>query len=197
MNEDNPGHSQPETENCLEQLPVRQDRDKDQQQQQQEADSIPPLQVTPEQNKLLESALRIKIMHALADEPLTSKQVAEKLHKTPGNIHYHIIKLFDGGLLELVRTETAGGIIQKFYRSKATFFRSENFSGFQFRKEDTVEHFVTRLSLSPSELKAFQQEMMKFISSWESKVTHGEEYGIDVIIGHLHTNSLIEPEDGP
>jgi DNA-binding transcriptional ArsR family regulator len=196
MNEDTTGHSQPETENCVEQLPVRQDRDKDQEQQQ-EADFIQPLQVTPEQNKLLESALRIKIMHALADEPLTSKQVAEKLHKTPGNIHYHIIKLFEGGLLELVRTEAAGGIIQKFYRSKATFFRSENFSGFQFRKEDTVEHFVTRLSLSPAELKAFQQEMMKFISAWESKVTQGEEYGIDVIIGRLHTDSLIEPEDAP
>lgn len=54
-------------------------------------------------------------MHALADEPLTSKQVAEKLHKTPGNIHYHIIKLFEGGLLELVRTEAAGGIYGMLY----------------------------------------------------------------------------------
>lgn len=85
-----------------------------------------PFQVSPEQSKLLESALRIKIMHTLAEEPLTSKQVAEKLGKTPGNIHYHIVKLYEGGLLDLVRTEASGGIIQKFYRSKATWFRSEN-----------------------------------------------------------------------
>ncbi|UQZ33521.1 ArsR family transcriptional regulator [Paenibacillus sp. PK3_47] len=154
-----------------------------------------PFQISPEQSKLLESALRIKIMHTLAEEPLTSKQVAEKLGKTPGNIHYHIVKLYEGGLLDLVRTEASGGIIQKFYRSKATWFRSENFSGYQFRPEDKVEHFVTRLTLSSAELKAFQQEMMKFISSWESRVTEGDEYGIDVVIGRLQSNeNCIEPE---
>lgn len=151
--------------------------------------SVTPLQVTPEQDKLLESALRIKIMHALAGEPLTSKQVAEELQKTPGNIHYHIIKLFEGGLLDLVRTEVAGGIVQKFYRSKATWFRSANFSGFQFQKEDTVEHFTTRLTLSERELENFQQELKQFISIWESKITHGDEYGVDIVIGRLHTDS--------
>lgn len=157
-----------------------------------------PLQITAEQSKLLESALRIKIMHALAGEPLTSKQVADKLHKTPGNIHYHITKLFEGGLLELVRTEAAGGIIQKYYRSVSTWFRSENFSGFQFPQEDRVEHFVTRLTLSKGELLTFKEELKAFISSWESKVTEGGEYGIDVVIGRLHSNdSLIEPEVGP
>lgn len=152
-------------------------------------DSNTPLQVTPEQDKLLESALRIKIMHALAGDPRTSKQVAEELQKTPGNIHYHIIKLFEGGLLELVRTEVAGGIVQKFYRSKATWFRSENFSGFQFQKEDTVEHFTTRLTLSERELESFQQDLKQFISTWESKITHGEEYGVDIAIGRLRADS--------
>lgn len=159
------------------------------------ADMTSPLQITIEQSKLLESALRIKIMHALAGEPLTSKQVAEKLQKTPGNIHYHIIKLFDGGLLELVRTEAAGGIIQKFYRSKATWFRSEDFRSHLFRKEDTVENFSTRLTLSANELAEFQREMMAFISSWESKVTSGREYGVNVVIGRLHPDApATDPE---
>ncbi|ULO08274.1 helix-turn-helix transcriptional regulator [Paenibacillus sp. 19GGS1-52] len=155
----------------------------------QDSNTPTPLPVTPEQDKLLESALRIKIMHALAGEPLTSKQVAEDLQKTPGNIHYHIIKLFEGGLLDLVRTEVTGGIVQKFYRSKATWFRSANFSGFQFQKEDTVEHFTTRLTLSERELENFQQELKQFISIWESKITHGEEYGVDIVIGRLNTDS--------
>ncbi|NGM85135.1 winged helix-turn-helix transcriptional regulator [Paenibacillus sp. 7124] len=143
------------------------------------------LPISGEQEKLLQSALRIKIMHALAGDPLTSKQVAEKLGKTPGNIHYHIQKLFEGGLLELVRTEAAGGIMQKFYRSKATWFRSPSFSGFGFRKEDTVEHFTTRLSLSEEELALFRQEVMRLIGQWEAKATHGEEYGVEMIIGQL------------
>ncbi|KAI7260917.1 hypothetical protein KC345_g9942 [Hortaea werneckii] len=158
---------------------------------------VQPLQVTPEQDKLLESALRIKIMHALAGEPLTSKQVAEKLNKTPGNIHYHIIKLYEGGLLELVRTEAAGGIIQKFYRSKGTTFRSEQLSSFQFRKEDQVEHFITRLTLSPEELEQFHQDMLKLITAWESKVTAGEEYGVEILMGRLqpaHSAAGPDPE---
>ncbi|ASA24162.1 winged helix-turn-helix domain-containing protein [Paenibacillus donghaensis] len=155
------------------------------------------LQITAEQDKLLESSLRIKIMHALAGEALTSKQVADKLGKTPGNIHYHIAKLFEGGLLELVRTEASGGIIQKFYRSKATLFRAESFSGLRFREDDLVERFTTRLTLSDSELAAFQEEMKQLITSWESKVTHGAEYGIEVSLGRIangHAEAGGEPQ---
>ncbi|WP_313640741.1 winged helix-turn-helix domain-containing protein [Paenibacillus sp.] len=149
------------------------------------------LTITPEQSKLLESALRIKIMHSLADQPLTSKQVADMLGKTPGNIHYHVIKLFEGGLLELVRTEVSGGIMQKFYRSLATAFRSDSFSAFQFATENKLQRYSTRLTLSPEELEAFHQDMLELITAWESKVTHGAEYGVEVVIGCLQQ---AEPE---
>jgi len=155
-----------------------------------------PLHITEEQGKLLESALRIKIMHALAGEPLTSKQVADKLQKTPGNIHYHIIKLFEGGLLDLVRTETTGGIIQKFYHSKATWFKTPGLTGFQFSPEDKVEHFSSRLTLSEDELKSFQQELMSLITKWESGLTHGKEYGLDFIIGRLDPRDDSDPVNG-
>jgi len=158
--------------------------------------SVTPLPISEEQGKLLESALRIKIMHLLADEPLTSKQVAEKLQKTPGNIHYHIIKLYEGGLLELVRTEAAGGIIQKFYRSKATWFNAPNVSSFHFGPQDTVERISTRLTLNEDELLQFHSELQQFITSWESKITHGEEYGIEVVIGRLHSVTEPNPEKG-
>ncbi|WP_151737432.1 winged helix-turn-helix domain-containing protein [Paenibacillus tengchongensis] len=149
--------------------------------------AAPPeaLQVTPAQGKLLESALRIKILHTLAEEPLTSKQVAEKLGKTPGNVHYHMMKLLGGGLLELVRTDVSGGVVQKFYRSVATLFRLESFTGFQFAAEHKVEHFKTRLTLSPEELEDFRRDMLKLITFWESKATSGGEYGVEMIIGQL------------
>ncbi|ETT49206.1 helix-turn-helix domain-containing protein [Paenibacillus sp. FSL P4-0338] len=154
------------------------------------------LNVTPEQDKLLESALRIKIMHTLSAEPLTSKQVAEKLNKTPGNIHYHIVKLYEGGLLELVRTEAAGGIIQKFYRSKGTMFHPEALRSLHFRKEDQTRHFTTRLTLSPQELAEFHQELLQLITAWESKVTEGEEYGVEVMIGRLQSaDAASQPEE--
>lgn len=154
------------------------------------------LNVTPEQDKLLESALRIKIMHTLSAVPLTSKQVAEKLNKTPGNIHYHIVKLYEGGLLELVRTEAAGGIIQKFYRSKGTMFHSEALRRLNFRKEDQTRHFNTRLTLSPQELAEFHQELLELITAWESKATDGDEYGVEVMLGRLHSaDTAAQPEE--
>lgn len=156
------------------------------------------LQITPEQGKLLESALRIKIMHTLSAEPLTSKQVAGKLGKTPGNVHYHMMKLLEGGLLELVRTDTSGGIVQKFYRSVATQFRSEQLTGFHFAPEHKVEHFTTRLMLAPEELAAFRREMLELIVSWESKATDGEEYGLELVIGRLlPADPSIAPEVSP
>lgn len=148
--------------------------------------------VSRDQEKLLQSALRIKIIRALADEPLTSKQVAQRLGRTPGNVHYHIQKLYEGGFLELVRTEAAGGIMQKFYRAKATWFRSSHYSGFQFGQEDIAEQFTTRLSLSEKEFAEFRQEMMQLIAHWESKDTHGGEYGVEVVIGRL-----LPPETEP
>ncbi|MNM57186.1 hypothetical protein D3C81_683810 [compost metagenome] len=141
--------------------------------------------INEEQEKLLQSALRIKIIQTLAGEPLTSKQAAERLGKTPGNVHYHIQKLYEGGLLELVRTEAAGGIIQKFYRSKSAWFRSAEFSGFQFPPEDMVERFTTRLTLSDSELQAFRRDLMDLITGWEAKATQGQEYGVEMAIGRL------------
>ncbi|MDQ0196174.1 winged helix-turn-helix domain-containing protein [Paenibacillus wynnii] len=155
-----------------------------------------PLPISEEQVKLLESALRIKIMHALAQEALTSKQVAEKLQKTPGNIHYHIIKLFEGGLLELVGTEAVGGIIQKFYRSEATWFKAPNVSSLQFSPEDQIEHFTTRLTLAADELERFQTELKELITKWESEVTHGNEYGVDINIGRLQQFDDAIPEPG-
>ena len=154
-----------------------------------------PLPIMEEQVKLLESALRIKIMHVLAKEALTSKQVAELLKKTPGNIHYHIIKLFEGGLLELVRTEAVGGVIQKFYRSKATWFNVPQMQGLQFTPEDQVEHITTRLMLAEPDLERFHRELVEFLSKWESKLTNGEEYGIDIRIGRLQ--QVEDPHPGP
>lgn len=144
-----------------------------------------PLAITTDQEKLLQSALRIKILSILAEEVLTSKQVSQKLNRSPGNVHYHIQKLHEGGLLELVRTEPSGGVIQKFYKARSAWFKSQEFQGFHFRKEDKAEHLLTRLSLSEAEFARFREDLAAFISKWESADTSGTEYGMEIIIGRL------------
>lgn len=80
------------------------------------------VEISVEQAKLLGSAQRIKIIGALVETAITSKQVAYELGESPGSIHYHIQKLYDGGLIDLVEIRTVGGIVEKYYKSKAKWF---------------------------------------------------------------------------
>lgn len=68
--------------------------------------------ITVEQAKLLGSSQRVKIIGSLTDTPKTAKQVADELGESPGSIHYHIQKLYDGGLIDLVETRTVGGLLR-------------------------------------------------------------------------------------
>ena len=142
-----------------------------------------PIAITAEQSKLLESALRIKILRVLEDEPRTSKQVSNLLQKTPGNVHYHIQKLLDGGLLLLVGTQTVGGVVEKYYRSVGSLFQPDVFPDYPFREGIPKIRYATRLSLSAEELVEFRDAVDALLSHWESKQTGGEEYGLTIALG--------------
>ena len=83
------------------------------------------LTISAEQQKLISNATRIQILHLLKDEALTAKQVATKLNKSTGSVHYHVQILYDGGLLELVDTKEKRGIIEKYYKAKSAHFYIE------------------------------------------------------------------------
>lgn len=144
-----------------------------------------PMPINAEQSKLLESALRIKILNVLADEPHTAKQVADLLGKTPGNVHYHIQKLYDGGLLDLVSTQTVGGVLEKYYRSKTTFFQPEHFTGFHYLEGMPQFRVATRLLLSPEQSQEFIDELDALVRKWEAKNTDGAEYGVLFTMGRV------------
>lgn len=119
-----------------------------------------PLSITIEQQKLLASALRIKLLHTLKETPRTVKQVADLLGETPGNIHYHIKRLEAGNLLELVETKAVGGIMEKYYRSFATVFQNATPS------RPGVE---TQLFLSQDEINELKLEVAALLEKWESR----------------------------
>lgn len=70
------------------------------------------LTISAEQQKLISNATRIQILHLLKNEALTAKQVATKLNKSTGSVHYHVQILYDGGLLELVDTKENEGLLK-------------------------------------------------------------------------------------
>ncbi|WP_349409362.1 winged helix-turn-helix domain-containing protein [Pseudalkalibacillus sp. SCS-8] len=151
-----------------------------------------PLNVSVEQAKLLGNSLRIKIISQLIDKPKTSKQVAELLGQSPGNVHYHIKKLYDGGLIELVEERQFGGVTEKYYKSKAKWFNSEGDTSIDpvlnddFPSRDSTL-LSLRLNLTPDQQEEIKEEFRKFLEKWVVKTSvsdysEADEFSIGVKI---------------
>lgn len=143
------------------------------------------MEVNLEQQKLVSSPLRVKIIYLLAMKAMTAKQVADELGKSAGSIHYHIQQLYNGGILEIEETRENRGIIEKYYRSKATHFSLNT------EKEDTkVEETTsqgTYVSLTEADLKELHADLdALFFKYVERSTSKSEEertsYELNVIL---------------
>ncbi len=148
------------------------------------------IEISVEQAKLLGSAQRIKIIGALADVAKTSKQVAVELGESPGSTHYHIQKLYEGGLIDLVETRTVGGIVEKYYKAKAKWFDTH---GKQLidpvladdYKSASSTRISLRLQLSPEEREQMTSEFKALLEKWVaissgSKAKNSQEYAVGI-----------------
>ena len=69
--------------------------------------------------KVIADPLRTQMLEALIREPLTVKQVADKLGLTPSKLYYHINMLEKHGLIQEVETRVVANLIEKVYRAAA------------------------------------------------------------------------------
>ncbi|WP_257391726.1 ArsR/SmtB family transcription factor [Mesobacillus jeotgali] len=115
------------------------------------------MEVSLEQQKLISSPLRVKIIYLLATRAMTAKQVADELGKTAGSIHYHIQQLYNGGIIELEETKENRGIIEKYYRSKATHFNLK--TGDAKPGNEKVMSQGTYVSLTEEDRKELQKDI--------------------------------------
>lgn len=151
------------------------------------------MNISIEQAKLLGNALRIKIISKLVDSPKTAKQVAVLLGQSGGNIHYHIKKLYEGDLLELVEEKKVGGVTEKYYQSKGKWFNSIHSEtidpvlkeGFNASESTALS---IRLNLSSDQKEQMTEEFKSFLEKWIQKSsvsrekTEYREYSIGVKI---------------
>lgn len=70
-----------------------------------------------ELTKILLDPRRRSILDQARGEPVTVSQIADALGEKPSRLYYHVKKLEDAGLLELVETKQQGNLIEKYYMS--------------------------------------------------------------------------------
>lgn len=78
---------------------------------------------TPEQITAFGHPLRQRILRLLSTDPMTNKQLAQKLGESPARLHFHVRELHRAGLIELVAERPKGGVLEKYYRATARAFR--------------------------------------------------------------------------
>lgn len=60
---------------------------------------------------------RREILEIAAEEPVTVTQIAERLGEAPSRLYYHVKKLEEANMLELVETRPNGNLLEKYYKS--------------------------------------------------------------------------------
>jgi len=125
------------------------------------------MEINLEQQKLVSSPLRVKIIYLLDERPMTAKQVADELGKSAGSVHYHIQQLLQGGIIEIEETKENRGIIEKYYRAKATHFKLKRSVGADASQK--IRKRETSLSLTDEELKEFEKDFDNLLLKYFKK----------------------------
>jgi len=83
-----------------------------------------PIQVLrdPKAFQLLADETRRKILYLLRVKEMTVSQLAKQLNLTPQALYHHIKKLLEGEMVEVVREERIGHLIESYYRATAEDF---------------------------------------------------------------------------
>jgi DNA-binding transcriptional ArsR family regulator len=75
-----------------------------------------------EQIRAMADPLRQRIVEALIEASLTTKQVAQQLKEQPTKLYHHVELLEKAGIIKLVETRPKRGTVEKYYRAVAQSF---------------------------------------------------------------------------
>lgn len=166
------------------------------------------LTVTTEQQfKALSDMVRSRILGVIQYQPLTAKQIAQRLHATPGAIGHHLHVLEEAGLVKVVARRLTRGIVTSYYTCAARVFDygpSLEIRGFFSLNLDLVSRAQAKLTesligyeesnqrcdafpharLSLEKVKEYQRRFKALIDEFvgEEPDPRGEVYGVFVSI---------------
>lgn len=71
--------------------------------------------------KVITDPLRLQVIDILSHEPLSPKQIAQKLGLATSKLYYHLTLLEQHGLIAVVETRTLANLIERVYRATFTY----------------------------------------------------------------------------
>jgi DNA-binding transcriptional ArsR family regulator len=77
---------------------------------------------TEQQFKAISDMVRSRILGVIQHQPLTAKQIAQRLQATPGAIGHHLHVLEEAGLVKVVARRITRGIIASYYTRSARIY---------------------------------------------------------------------------
>ncbi|MGG0151092.1 ArsR/SmtB family transcription factor [Bacillus mycoides] len=107
--------------------------------------------------KLICDPKRQKILHHANKQPITVKELAEKLNEKQSRLYYHVKKLEEAGILEVVDTKVIGNLTEKYYKAKQTAYTLSD----QLQKEHSDEIINHTRHIIENGLKKIHLNMKK------------------------------------
>lgn len=75
-----------------------------------------------QQFKAISDMVRSRILGVIQHQPLTAKQIAQRLQATPGAIGHHLHVLEEAGLVQVVARRVTRGIVASYYTRSARIY---------------------------------------------------------------------------
>ncbi len=129
--------------------------------------------------------LRMQVLELLEGQPLTVKQVAEKLGLAPSKLYYHFGALEKLGMIEVAETRMVANMLEKTYRSAAHLLDVDP-SLFQFSKDGDNESINILLS---STIDATREDLLRSLQARQFQLEQGaDEKPRRIIINRVVSN---------
>jgi len=127
----------------------------------------------PESFQLLGDESRRKIIFLLRAKPMNVSKIAEELSLSPQTVYHHIQKLKGAEMVEVVKEERVGHLIESYYQTTAEVFdftMGESRASVDFQKKlvKTIVDAMNRLGFTLEYNDATAQEIV----NTENKVFH-------------------------
>jgi DNA-binding transcriptional ArsR family regulator len=133
------------------------------------------------QIKALADPLRLQVLEAFCQKPMTTKQVAILLEQNPTKLYHHVDILEKAGLIRLVKTQQNRGTVEKYYQGVA-----RRIAVSQILANSPSEAGSPRDELLKALTSALEATMSEIRKSVSAKLIKRGEPGRKAIVARVH-----------